>query len=258
MKAKKQKLFIILAAVFITNALLAELIGIKIFSLESSLGLSPANISILGYTLDFNLTAGVMLWPVVFITTDIINEYFGRRGVIQISLITVGCISYAFLVILLVTKLAPAQFWLDVNSVDANGTPFDMDYAFNKVFIQGMGIIAGSIIAFLIGQVLDAFIFKKLRRFTQEKMIWLRATGSTLVSQLIDSFVVLAIAFYFLAPEGAKWPFSQVISVGTLNYIYKFLVAVLLTPMVYLGHYLIDRYLGQDEAREVKGQASAS
>lgn len=258
MANKKQTLFIVLAAIFLTNAILAELIGVKIFSMESTLGLEPANINILGYTLDFNLTAGVMIWPVVFITTDIINEYFGKEGVKKISFIAIGCISYAFLIILLVTKLSPADFWVDVNNVDGEGNYFNMNFAFNKIYTQGLGIIVGSIIAFLIGQLLDVVIFQKLRKITGEKMIWLRATGSTLISQLIDSFVVLIIAFYILAPEGSRWEFSQVISVGSINYIYKFAIAILLTPLIYLGHYLIDKYLGKEEAEKIKTEAANS
>lgn len=258
MASKKQTLFVVLAAIFLTNAILAELIGVKIFSMESTIGLAPANLHILGYTLDFNLTAGVMIWPVVFITTDIINEYFGKKGVKNISFIAIGCISYAFLMIFLVTKLSPADFWLDVNDVDADGNYFNMNFAFNKIYTQGLGIIVGSIIAFLIGQLLDVVIFQKLRKITGEKMIWLRATGSTLISQLVDSFVVLAIAFYILAPEGSRWDFSQVLSVGSMNYIYKFFIAILLTPVIYLGHYLIDQYLGKEEAEKIKHEAAES
>ena len=258
MKHKHQQLFIILAAIFLTNAILAELIGVKIFSLEQTMGFSPVNLSILGYTLDFNLTAGVMIWPVVFITTDIINEYFGKKGVRKLSFIAVGCISYAFLMILLVTKLSPAAFWLEVNNLDPDGNPFNIDFAFNKIYTQGLGIIIGSITAFLIGQLLDVIVFQKLRKVTGEKMIWLRATGSTLISQLVDSFVVLALAFYFLAPEESRWEVSQVFSVGTINYIYKFIVAILLTPLIYLGHYIIDRYLGMEEASRIKQEASQS
>lgn len=258
MANKKQLLFVVLAAIFLTNAILAELIGVKIFSLENTLGFQPVNLNILGYTLDFNLTAGVMIWPVVFITTDIINEYFGKKGVRRISFIAVGCIAYAFLMIFIVTKLTPAQFWLDVNGTDAEGQPFDVNFAFNKIYTQGLGIIIGSLVAFLIGQLLDVVVFQHLRKITGEKMIWLRATGSTLISQLIDSFVVLTIAFYLLAPEGSRWPFSQVLSVGTVNYIYKFIVAIALTPLIYLGHYLIDRYLGKEEAHKLKEEAAAS
>ncbi len=253
---KKQSLFLILAGIFLTNAILAEMIGVKIFSAESTFGFNPANINILGYTLDFNLTAGVVIWPVVFLTTDIINEYFGKKGVKKISFLAVGCIAYAFFMIFMVTKLDPAAFWLDVNSTDDKGNFFDVNFAFNKIYTQGLGIIIGSLTAFLIGQFLDVYVFQRLRKITGEKKIWLRATGSTLVSQLIDSFVVLVIAFYILAPTDSRWAFSQVISVGIINYIYKFTVAIVLTPIIYLGHSLIDRYLGEELADKLKKDAS--
>ena len=256
--SKKQNLFVLLTVIFLTNALLAEMIGVKIFSGEATLGVPPAQIKLFGdWVLDFNLTAGVILWPVVFITTDIINEYFGRKGVQRISFLTVGCISFAFLAIWIITTLPPADFWLAVNGTDLNGNNFDIDFAFNKIFRQGLGIILGSLVAFLIGQLLDVMVFQKLKRITGESKVWLRATGSTLVSQFVDSFVVLFIAFYFLAPEGSRWSVEQVTSVGIINYIYKFVIAILLTPLIYIAHYFIDRYLGSD-AEKIKEDALAN
>ena len=254
---KKNNLFVILSGIFLTNAIVAELIGAKIFSLESTFGYQPAGIPLLGgYVLDFNLTAGVILWPVVFLTTDVINEYFGKEGVRKISLLTVGFIAYGFVVIYLATVLAPAQFWLDIYETDAKGNRFDINFAFSTVFRQGTRIIFASLVAFLIGQLLDVFVFQKLRKMTGSGMIWLRATGSTLVSQLMDSYVVLFLAFYFLAPQETRWSVPQVLSVGVINYIYKFVVAIVLTPLIYLAHYLIDRYLGEKEARAMADQAA--
>lgn len=254
---KKVHLFTILAGIFLTNAIVAEIIGVKIFSGEATLGLAPANLELLeGFILDFNLTAGAVIWPVVFITTDIINEYFGKKGVRKISFITAGLIAYSFVVIYVVTLLDPAAFWLDVNSTDPNGNDFNINYAFKTIFRQGLGIIVGSLTAFLIGQLLDVYVFQKLKKITGEKMIWLRATGSTLVSQFIDSFVVLGIAFYLLAPEGAQWSLAQVTAVGLINYIYKFAVAILLTPLLYLAHYLIDQYLGKELSHQMTQEAS--
>ena len=254
---KKNNLFVILTGIFLTNAILAEMIGVKIFSGERTLGFNPANIQLLdGFVLDFDLTAGVIIWPIVFLSTDIINEYFGKKGVRKISFIAAGFIAYAFVVIYIITLLPPANFWLDVNSTDHEGNPFNINFAFRKVFTQGLGIIVGSLVAFLLAQLLDVFIFQKLRQITGSKMIWLRATGSTLVSQLIDSFVVLGIAFYILAPEGSRWSIAQVTSVGIMNYMYKFTAAIILTPLIYLGHYLIDMYLGKELAKEMTEKAA--
>lgn len=248
LSSQRHRLYLLLATLFLTNALLAELLGVKIFSLEASLGLPPAQLSLLpGYVLDFNLTAGVIIWPVVFITTDLINEYFGREGVRRISFITAALILYAFFMIWWVTQLEPATFWQQLNSTDPEGRPFNINYAYTLIYQQGLGIIFGSLIAFLLGQLIDAWVFQKLRKLTNNRWLWLRATGSTVISQLIDSFVVIFIAFYLFG----NWPMEQIISVSLLNYIYKFVVAVLLTPLLYPAHKLIDRYL-EKEARGIE------
>jgi uncharacterized integral membrane protein (TIGR00697 family) len=250
--SRKTNLFVLLAALFLTNAILAEIIGVKIFSGEKTLGIDPVQWTFFGeFVLDFNLTAGAVIWPVVFITTDLINEYFGKKGVRKISFITAGLITYVFVVISLVTALAPADFWLDVNASQPDGSAFDINYAFNTIFRQGLGIIVGSLTAFLLGQLIDVYVFQKLRAVTGPKMIWLRATGSTLVSQFIDSFVVLGIAFYVFG----NWSLAQIAAVGLINYVYKFTVALALTPLLYGAHGLIDRYLGKDLAEKMANEA---
>lgn len=251
--SRRTNLFLILGSIFLTNAILAEIIGVKIFSAEKTLGFNPVNWSFFDeYILDFNLTAGAVIWPIVFITTDIINEYFGKKGVRKISFLTAGLIAYIFIIISIVTILVPADFWIEVNAQTPTGDAFDINYAFNSIFRQGLGIILGSLTAFLLGQLIDVFVFQKLRAITGAKMIWLRATGSTLVSQFIDSFVVLGIAFYVFG----NWSLSQIIAVGLINYVYKFSVAILLTPLLYLGHGMIDRYLGKELAEQMVKEAS--
>jgi len=247
---KQSRLFLILGGFFVTNALIAEFVGVKIFSLEKSLGFEPVNINLLTETnLSFQLTVGIILWPVVFVMTDIINEYFGKRGVKFLSYLTVGLISYAFLMVCLGINLVPADWW---KATGENAGVPDMQAAFSAIFGQGLWIIVGSMVAFLVGQLVDVFVFQKLKKMTGDGKIWLRATGSTLVSQFIDSYVVLFIAFYI----GAGWSLSTVIAIGTVGYIYKFAVAVLLTPVIYLAHYLIDGYLGKELAEEMKAKAS--
>ncbi len=250
MKDKNNKLFYILGSFFLANAILAEFIGIKIFSLERTLGLSQLNLSILNINnLSFDLTAGVLLWPVVFIMTDIINEYYGRKGVRFLSYTAASLILYCFLIVFLAIKLVPSSFWIE------RETPFgiiDMNSAFNTIFGQGMWIIVGSITAFLVGQLVDVTVFHFLKQQTGNSKIWLRATGSTIVSQLIDSFVVLFIAFYI----GAGWNLKLVLAIGIVNYIYKFLIAVVLTPLLYLIHYLIDVYLGKETAHQLMLEAT--
>jgi len=249
MKDKSSILFFILGAFFVANALLAEFIGVKIFSLETSLGFEPLNLTILGIdNLSFNLTAGVVLWPIVFIMTDIINEYFGRKGVRFMSFTAAGLIAYAFLMVYFAMGLVPAGFWIE--RVTDSGT-VNMELAFNTIFGQGLWIIIGSLIAFLVGQLVDVTVFHYFKSFTGSSKIWLRATGSTLVSQLVDSFVVLFIAFYI----GAGWDLKLVLVIGFVNYIYKFFIAIMVTPLLYLMHNAIDKYLGKELSEKLQLEA---
>lgn len=244
-------LFIVLSAFFVSNALVAEFVGVKIFAFEDTVGINPLNWNLFGHSGSLSLSAGVLLWPVVFIMTDLINEYYGKKGVKLLSYIGVGMISYAFLMIYAAIQFVPADFWL--TDFQEQGVP-NTQSAFAVIFGQGAWIIVASIIAFLVGQVLDAAIFHKLRKWTNNGKVWLRATGSTVISQFIDSFLVLYIAFVLGPPQ---WDLSLFFAVGTVNYTYKFLVAVVLTPVIYLMHNVIDNYLGKDVAEAMKQRAIA-
>ncbi|NEV63838.1 queuosine precursor transporter [Thiorhodococcus minor] len=247
---RSTKLFVVLGGFFVCNALIAEFLGVKIFALEDTLGLAPFDWQLFGQTGSLSFTAGVLLWPVVFVMTDIINEYYGRRGVRLLSFMAVGLIIYAFAFAYLAIQLAPASWWVGIQA--ERGVP-DMQAAFGVIFGQGMWIIAGSVVAFLIGQLVDVTVFHRIRRVTGERFVWARATGSTLVSQLIDSFAVLYIAFV-LGPQ--KWSMDLFLAVGTVNYLYKFVVAIALTPLIYLGRRLINGYLGRELAHQLVERAA--
>jgi queuosine precursor transporter len=256
LKNKVNVLFLILASFFITNTLIAEFVGVKIFSLESTFGWQPFNFSFFGTEgLGFNLTAGVLLWPVVFVMTDIINEYYGPKSVRFLSFLAIGLIIYAFIMVYGTIQLWPNEWWQYEAGKDEShpfGGVLDMNYAYQKIMGQGLWIIAGSMVAFLIGQLVDVFVFHRIKKITGEKKVWLRATGSTLVSQFIDSFVVLFIAFWI----GTGWDFVLVLAIGTVNYLYKFAVAIIMTPVIYLAHHMIDRYLGEEVSTRIKNEAA--
>jgi len=245
------RLFIALAAFFCVNAALAEFIGVKIFALEDTLGIAPLNWNLFGQTGSLSFTAGTLLWPIVFIMTDTINEFFGSRGVRFISWLAVGLIGYGFVFAFAAIELAPAGWW--VTAAQSQGVP-DYQAAFAAIFGQGLWTIGGSLIAFLVGQLIDVAVFHHIRRATGEKHVWLRATGSTAVSQLVDSFVVIYVAFV-IGPQ--HWPMSLFLAVSTVNYIYKMAFAIALIPMLYLMRRGITRYLGAERAEELRLQAAA-
>jgi uncharacterized integral membrane protein (TIGR00697 family) len=246
------RLFTVLAAFLVCNAIIAEFVGVKIFALEPTLGLQPLNWNLFGQSGSLSFTSGVLLWPFVFLMTDVINEYFGVRGVRFISWLTVVLIVYGFLAAYAAISLTPAGFWVAVNS--ERGVP-DMQAAFANIFGQGMWTIAGSVTAFLVGQLIDVAVFHRIRMLTGERWIWLRATGSTAVSQLVDSFVVLYIAFV-LGPQ--KWPMPLFLAVGSVNYGYKLLMAFVLIPFIYLTRRVIRGYLGHAASERLEAAAGTS
>lgn len=249
-KNKETRLFIVLACFFIANAVIAEFIGVKIFSVEGTLGFKELDLTLFGIEhLSLNMSAGVLNWPIVFIMTDIINEYFGKKGVKMLSYVAVVMISYGFITIYGSMNLVPSGFW--INKELANGSVLNMNDAYNNILGQGLWIIVGSITAFLVSQLIDVSVFHWIKKKTGDKSLWLRATGSTVVSQLIDSFVVIYIAFYI----GGDWTFKQIIAVGLVGYIYKFIVALSVTPILYIVHAAIDRYLGKDLAHRMMKHA---
>ncbi|UOK42863.1 MULTISPECIES: queuosine precursor transporter [Flavobacterium] len=212
-KTKKDIVYIILAGIFITNAIVAELTGGKLIQIGP-----------------FIMSIGILPWPIVFITTDIINEHFGRDGVKKLSFITAGLFAYCILVLFIGTKIPAFETGETVN-----------DEQFYAVFGQGLFIMVASIIAFLVSQLIDVSIFWFLRNKTGKKMIWLRSTGSTIFSQLIDSFIVTGIAFWLTG----KITTTQYLNMSATGYVFKLILAVVLTPLIYLGHYVIDRYLNE-------------
>jgi hypothetical protein len=256
--SKTTRLWTLMAGFFVANALVAEFMGVKLFSLEKTLGFVPVDWSFLGQSgLSFTLTAGVLLWPVVFVMTDLMNEYFGPRGVRMISYLTAGLIAYGFVMLYFAMGLEPADFWRTAHikpslSPEAQAAlrleVGDYNTAYSVVFGQSLWIIIGSLFAFLVSQIVDVAVFHRIKARTGEGKLWLRATGSTLVSQFLDSFVVVFIALYI----GQQLPFVMVLAISIMNYLYKGLVALIMTPVIYAVHHAIDGYLGPDLAAEMK------
>lgn len=250
---KSVRLFIVLGGFFIASALIAELIGVKIFSFEDTFGIQRLDIPLFGSSFSFQLSAGILIWPAVFIITDIINEYYGPRGVKFLTYLTIAIIGLSFFVINGAIMLAPSELFTIGNGIS------DPNIAFRGIFGQSTWVIVGTLCAFYISQVLDVSIFHKIKRKTGANKLWLRATGSTLVSQLIDTFVMLFIAFYLgkqiQGDQGEAWTLHQLLIAGTGNYIFRFLIAIVVTPIIYLMDGLIEIYFGLDETALMKEAA---
>lgn len=215
-QTKKDTIFLILAGIFITNAVVAELIGGKLI-----------------YVGPYVMSVGILPWPLVFVTTDLINEYFGRKGVQKLSFVTAGLLAYTFFVLYIAMQIPSANLGIT-------------DSQFNAIFGQGMWIIFGSITAFLVSQLIDITIFHFVKNRTGNKMIWLRSTGSTVISQFFDSFIVLGIAFY----ATGKIDFDTYISSGLTGYVVKLGIAIGLTPLIYVGHSVIDKYIHKETQQQ--------
>lgn len=253
LRDKRAVLFFLFGAFLVANAIVAELIGVKLFQLEDAIGIEKANLSLLGYDgLNFKLSTGVLSWPLVFLVTDLVNDYFGVRGVRFLTLVTAALIALVFPVLWIAIEMPPDRDWWMASSAES-GVP-DMQAAFTAVFGQGMNIIIGSLAAFLVSQLVDAMVFRRFKKWTGEKNIWLRATGSTLVSQLVDSLCVVWIAFALFR----GMPMAQATALALTSYAYKFLVAVLSTPLLYLGHGIVERWLGKELAQRMREDALRS
>jgi hypothetical protein len=206
---RRETVFLVLSAIFLTHALLGEIIGGKLFELG-------------GYI----MSIGVIPWPIVFIATDLVNEYYGPKAVRRLTLLAVGMIVYTFVILYLCI------------AVTASPISPVTDAAFSNVFGQSLWIIVGSITAFALSQLIDAAIFVVAKAKTGGKLLWLRAVGSTVISQFIDTFVINTIAFGLPGKISA----GKVVELSLTNYTYKFLIAICTLPFIYAGHSVLERY----------------
>ncbi|MFM8241866.1 MAG: queuosine precursor transporter [Crocinitomicaceae bacterium] len=227
-QSKRYWLFIILAGLFITNAVTAELISNKLIEI-------PLTFSIGGSTFGpFTTIVGILPWPIVFLLTDLLNEFYGKKAVQRLSWITSGLIGYCFIIV---------GISLAIPAVEIPNSTLADNRSFTLVFGQAQMVIVGSILAFLTSQLLDAIVFEKIKNRTGNRFVWLRSTGGTVLSQLIDSYIVLYIGFVL---PGAL-TIEQFLTLAPTNYILKLLIAISLTPLIYVGHYVIRKYLSEKE-----------
>ena len=212
---RKQILFVILAGFFIANVLIAEIIGVKLVAMGS-----------------LQLTLGIILWPIVFLTTDILNEFYGKKAVRIISILSFFLILYMY-----------GIYWIAIHSKAISHSPVG-DEAFKTVFKPVLNILLASDFAFLAAQFIDIFLFWTFRNLTNGKMIWLRATASTIISQFFDTFLVQGIAFYL----PGTWTFNELLTYGGNAYLVKLGIAICLIPFIYAGHFALRNILRESHS----------
>ncbi|MGE0201027.1 MAG: queuosine precursor transporter [Candidatus Melainabacteria bacterium] len=216
--SRRQQVFVWMAAFFVTSLILANLIGSMLFSFRLPFALPLVGDKAL-------LSAGIIPFPVTFILTDLVNEFYGEKGARFVTFVGFGMSIMVYLYLTAgdhlpldaVTLIQKSQY----SAISAN-------YA---------GMFVASLAAYLVGQLLDIRVFHIFKQITGSRFIWLRATGSTVISQVFDSLVVTFVAFT------GDLPVTTILQIAGSNYVWKFLIAVGITPVLYLGHILIRRVL---------------
>jgi uncharacterized integral membrane protein (TIGR00697 family) len=213
-----------LAGLFVSSLLVADILGVKLF--EVSIG---------GLTVRH--TCGMLTFPVTFLLTDLVNEYYGPRAARRIVWLGLAMGLFAFLA--MNAALAMPRWEVPFNLPDG---------AFEAVFANSRVMYVASLGAYLVGSLLDITVFGWLKRLTDGRWIGLRATGSTVVSQALDSFVVTWLAFgvgrTLFPTDAAAMPLADVATTAATGYALKFGLAIALTPVIYLGRAVLSRGLG--------------
>jgi uncharacterized integral membrane protein (TIGR00697 family) len=215
----RTKLFLVLAAVFTTCLIVGDMIGGKLIE-----------VPLPGWTAV--LTVGMIPFPVTFLLTDLLNEFYGKKAARLVTYVAFGCalLSYAFITIgaaIPIASFARAADWTGVTEA-----------SFQNVFLGSQRMILASLTAYMVAQLADIFVFHALKKVTRGKLLWLRATGSTLVSQAIDTVTI-----NFVAWTGVL-AFDEIVTVIVSSYGMKIMIAIGLTPMIYAGHAAIERFFG--------------
>jgi len=232
-----EKLYLVLAAAFVTCLVLTNIIGIKLFKAPHD----PAN---------FALTTGLLTYPITFLLTDVVSEIYGKKRA-DFMVLLGFMMSFLMLLIVQAAIHVPAHpYWVPFDPA-ANGgqggaaanafydTVAGYQHAFESVFSVGPKLVFGSMLAYLCAQLCDNYLFHWWKRKTNGKHLWLRNNGSTWISQLVDTAIVNSILFYW----GFGWEFWQGVQVMATIYVYKLIIAALDTPLVYLVVYLVKRNL---------------
>ncbi len=217
-----QRIYLILAALFIASLVVSNLIFQKFFYWDF-FGI---------YT--FEISVGILPYPITFLITDIISEVYGKRKANQV--VTAGIFASFFsMLIVFVSGIVPATDWSPIN-----------DSLFNKVFGATAIAVLASMMAYLFAQYVDIQIFHFWKRLTKGKHLWLRNNFSTFLSQFIDTFTVL-----FLLCSFGKIDWELFGALLLSGFLFKVLIAALDTPFLYLAVFALRKRFGLKMGEEI-------
>jgi uncharacterized integral membrane protein (TIGR00697 family) len=225
-----QKVYLWLATIFIASLLIADIVGIKLFRI-------PLPFSVFGFDA-IEHTCGMLTFPITFLLTDLVNEYFGPKAARRLTFMGLAAATFVFIIM----NIAQAMPYLEA--------PFNVrKEEFDAIFGSAKVMYVASLTAYLVGQLSDIALFGFLKRLTRNRYVWLRATGSTVISQFIDSFIVSYLAFslgreIFADPANPPAPVSAIPGIAVTGYLLKFVLAIAITPLIYLCRWLVQRYFG--------------
>lgn len=241
---RREWVFLLIAGLFLGTLATINLIGLSRFvDLSFTLG----NVSI-----PFLLPLGVLPYPITFLCTDIVSEFYGKTRANQLVWIGLA-INLWMIALLWVGSALPPNVPLTDHLPDANHP----DYAFYKIRLLTMGNVMGSLLAYLVAQLLDVHLFHFWKNFTKGKHLWLRNNGSTLISQFIDTLIVTTVAFLITdalptlpgkTPLGSLWHFI------IASYSFKAIIALCDTIPFYMIVYALKRYFQIAESTAAVGE----
>jgi len=224
--SRAQLLYIWLTAIFVTCLLLANIVGSKFFSFGT--------VNIGGVELHIEHSVGMFAFPITFLLTDLVNEYYGKKGARRLTYLGLAMSGFAFLLIFAGRKVPVSEI-----------SPVSQA-SFDAVFAMSNRLYIASLTAYFVGQMCDIWVFGQLKRLTRGKLVWLRSTGSTVVSQMIDSLLVTSILFASTTnpKTGVDYTAHEIIETAATGYLLKFLIAISLTPIIYTGRWFIRERFG--------------
>lgn len=233
---KRDVLFLSLAGIFITALVMGNIIGTTKFVTLFALGLPDWMLSIVpeyirdSETYVMSIPVGLIAFPVTFLVTDLISELFGRKKAQLV--VWIGFFMNVFMLIIMTIA-----HWLPNTYGVSGGTNL-----YEGVYGFMVGNTIGSMIAYLVAQTIDVRLFHFWKNLTKGKHLWLRNNASTMVSQLVDSSIILSI-LYINGNLG-----DDINTIGALvilifsSYLFKFFAALFDTPLIYAAVYFLKDY----------------